>query len=104
MVRLRSKLSQYYETEGAADTVPVDVPKGRYIVSFERRIFPAGAPLLTPSGTVRSPVPEPHRPARLGTPLFVAGAVLAAILLLVYLAVRPSPNVKFHDQWAIPWQ
>jgi hypothetical protein len=35
--RLRSKLSEYYGTEGAADTVIVELPKGSYAIVFHTR-------------------------------------------------------------------
>jgi len=35
--RLRSKLAEYYKSTGAHDPILVDVPKGTYTLSFERR-------------------------------------------------------------------
>lgn len=35
--RLRLKVKEYYETEGAADPILVDIPKGHYIPTFELR-------------------------------------------------------------------
>ncbi|MDT8066807.1 MAG: hypothetical protein ROO76_01440 [Terriglobia bacterium] len=35
--RLRVKLAQYYETEGADDPILVEIPKGGYAVTFRRR-------------------------------------------------------------------
>jgi hypothetical protein len=35
--RLRLKVKEYYETEGIADPILVDIPKGHYIPSFEFR-------------------------------------------------------------------
>jgi TolB-like protein len=34
-VKLRSRLKDYYETEGASDEVRIDLPKGGYVPSFE---------------------------------------------------------------------
>lgn len=36
--RLRTKLAEYYSTSGSHDPIVVDVPKGRYALSFERRV------------------------------------------------------------------
>ena len=36
--RLRSRLREYYESEGANDPIRIDMPKGSYVPSFERRI------------------------------------------------------------------
>ena len=35
--RLRSKLKQYYDTEGRFDTIAIDLPKGRYAPAFRKR-------------------------------------------------------------------
>ena len=35
--RLRLKLAEYYSTEGAQDTLVVEMPKGTYVVSFHNR-------------------------------------------------------------------
>jgi len=39
--RLRTKLIEYYNSAGAHDPILVDVPKGRYTLSFERRALAA---------------------------------------------------------------
>src|SRR6202158_6559550 len=38
--RLRQKLAEYYRTEGAADGILVDLPKGAFKVTFEPRAEP----------------------------------------------------------------
>jgi hypothetical protein len=38
--RLRSKLTEYYGSEGAYDSILVDLPKGSYHLSFQRRNVP----------------------------------------------------------------
>src|SRR5260370_30345113 len=32
--RLRTKLAEYYASEGAADSISVEMPKGTYVLSF----------------------------------------------------------------------
>ena len=86
MGRLRTKLTQYYETEGILDTILVDVPKGRYLLSFEHRDLPA---------EVDPPVEAPtdHHPAETASAeiprsrrlLFVLSG--AALLLVISAAV-----------------
>jgi hypothetical protein len=44
--RLRGKLRQYYETEGAADLILIDIPKGHYLLAFDRREMPEASALL----------------------------------------------------------
>jgi predicted ATPase len=64
--RLRSKLQEYYDTEGRADPVVIEVPKGRYVPSFRpgiprlQRLGPSpvegGQPSLDTAGAL--PVPR----------------------------------------------
>src|SRR5258706_11673647 len=39
--RLRTKLAEYYNTEGATDRIVVELPKGSYAVAFHERANPA---------------------------------------------------------------
>ncbi len=41
--RLRTKLAEYYNTEGATDRIVVELPKGSYAVAFHERANPASA-------------------------------------------------------------
>jgi TolB-like protein/Tfp pilus assembly protein PilF len=42
--RLRGKLADYYQSEGKADEVRIELPKGAYVASFVRREPPASQP------------------------------------------------------------
>ena len=46
--RLRSKLAEYYGTEGAGDRLVIELPKGSYAITFHER---AGAATLPGNGT-----------------------------------------------------
>src|SRR6266568_5595171 len=46
--RLRQKLADYYRTEGMDDPIVVDVPKGRFKLSVERRPEPAAVAQAVP--------------------------------------------------------
>lgn len=67
--RLRKRLREYYETEGASHTVWIDIPSGQYAPQFVRRP-PAETSVRTPNLAVvplagRAPsVPVPDPPAR----------------------------------------
>jgi hypothetical protein len=83
MGRLRAKLAHYYETEGAADSVLIDVPKGRYVLIFERRGTSAGAELSAAADVV----PQPGAVANLSPArwrgsqrLVLAGVAVAAMV------------------------
>ena len=82
--RLRAKLAEYYEAEGAADVVRVRLTKGGYAPTFER----AGtAPGASPSSSAH----PPDRPTRRLTAAVVAG--LALILALALWAWAPRLRV-----------
>ena len=42
--RLRSKLAEYYGTEGASDRLVIELPKGSYAITFHERAGVAGSP------------------------------------------------------------
>jgi hypothetical protein len=82
--RLRLKLAEYYDTEGAADPIVVKIPKGSYHLTFEVRSAAAGSvdsgtqPPILPSR--ETPVPARWRMA----------VILLAIGLLVSLIALGS--------------
>ncbi len=98
--RLRLKVKEYYDSEGANDPIIVEIPKGHYVPSFEAR---ATAPAkiatpeaaLEPASSVSSiedahgvPVPSSeqinetaHRPARSFAP---AAAILVPAALIIF--------------------
>jgi len=61
---LRSRLEEYFQNEGRAEPLVLEIPKGGYIPAFRPR-------------EEETPV-FPERRARLGWPLYAAGLVLAA--------------------------
>ena len=51
--RLRDRLRAYYESEGAADAIRIQVPKGGYAAQF----LPLSPEIATPSPLVKKPAP-----------------------------------------------
>ena len=88
--RLRSKLAEYYQTEGADDALQVKVPKGSYLVSWNYRNgqHPAGQPEKAEEASARPGMPR-HR-----WKWFAAGLVAAALLgwgaAVLWLAGKPG--------------
>jgi Tol biopolymer transport system component len=78
--KLRTRLKKYYETDGVADPVVIEFPKGGYIPVFRPRI---SRPQFSPPAAGRRPIPR-----SLG--LGLAGAV--AIALLAAAAIRFWPS------------
>lgn len=77
--RLRSRLPEYYKSTGAHDPILVDIPKGTYMLSFERRTG-----LSEPKPPAAEAVPtavEP--PTRSGIKRWVALALTIVVVALL---------------------
>jgi hypothetical protein len=89
MGRLRQRLAEYYRTEGKSDPMIVDLPKGRFRLTFQQRSDAASSGeehsqyslSSAPSTQVHNPAP-PRLP-ELSLPRVAAG--LSAILILLGL-------------------
>jgi hypothetical protein len=56
MHRLREKLREYYEADGAADPILIEIPKGHYLPTFEIRNTSCSTP--SESSAQRKPSPQ----------------------------------------------
>jgi len=99
--RLRLKLAEYYSSEGASDSVIVELPKGTYLPSFHLR---STAPV------VQLPRLQPAVPRkkRLGPGAVLSGLLLVAVAVIIYLlasansrpvAKQESPPAVFAMFW-----
>jgi len=97
--RLRSRLEEYYNADGAADPVRISLPRGAYVALFEPRQTP---PLV--------PTPEPEAIAAPGR-VWAAWALSAGAVALIVAAVTwmsrppsaegpPSVAVLAFEQYA----
>jgi hypothetical protein len=98
IVRLRQKLAEYYRTEGAEDSIVVDLPKGGFRVVFEPRkpVFeqvPLAEPAMeeTPAGG--------WRPREIA----LAVCLLVAVAGLVFFAARLRQAKTTAGEPAVPW-
>jgi hypothetical protein len=91
VARLRLKLAEYYRTEGAADPIIVDVPKGGFKITFEPRPAgpPAAATVETRRGWIRKDV-------------MVAASIVVLLAGVTYLAAR-SERAQPPIVEASPW-
>ncbi len=94
--RLRSKLREYYASEGKSDGILIEIPKGRYCLQLSRQElgFPeVQAPeTRAPENGLEVPPPEPAR--RGGRRLVVAAIAISAFaagLTVAALGLRTSP-------------
>jgi len=89
--RLRAKLAEYYMSEGAEDSVVIEVPKGVYIISWHHRNGHAEEAVRETG----APVPIPEAKTVLSWKSFAAGFVVAALAACAIWAalVLRSPSV-----------
>jgi hypothetical protein len=76
--RLRTRLAEYYESTGVRDPIRVDVPKGSYTLSFERR---SDIPDRRTHAEKPVHVPESRAPIGIQSRILAALAVLAIVWL-----------------------
>ena len=102
--RLRSRLAEYYKSAGAHDPILVDVPKGTYTLSFERR-----TDLPEPRSSAAEPVPASlESTARFGIQrgVVIALAILAIVLLasgsVIYVIHHRAAESAINKAGAVP--
>jgi hypothetical protein len=85
--RLRAKLAEYYSSEGTADRVVVEMPKGTYALTFTERI-PAPAVVAAEVPATAAPkLPQEIKPMFPLSFRWVAAMVVFAMVFAAFLAV-----------------
>jgi hypothetical protein len=108
--RLRSKLAEYYNTEGTFDTVVVEIPKGSYAVAFHTRPATApgngGAELLRGGALDRSPSGRWRLISLVLGILLIASLTASGYLLMNHRAdpAGPQPPVQAPAPFRIFWK
>jgi hypothetical protein len=95
--RLRTKLAEYYNSDGTDDPIVVELPKGTYVLSFHHRNSASGRPLSAGlNGVDREVALERSSERRWGTEVISLSIFLAAaIAVIVWLvATRNTPPVS----------
>src|SRR6516165_1646896 len=91
--RLRTKLAEYYGSEGAAERLVVELPKGNYALTLHERPVPAGG---NGAGidTATTAIGKIHAPSgrQLLTPVLSAALVAALLFIAWLVASRKDPN------------
>jgi hypothetical protein len=81
--RLRSKLAEYYASEGAEDPISVELPKGTYVLSFHHRSQDAKAHRSVSSRHQADEAAAPHPSSNWLAAFVVASILLAASLVAI---------------------
>src|SRR5262249_51446529 len=89
--RLRNKLPQYYRTEGKQDQVIVDLPKGRFKLTYEELPAPPVVSTVALEENPSTPIalampPAPTRRMSVSTPVLALGVALALCLTWAVIA------------------
>ena len=94
--RLRSKLTEYYNSDGSEDLIVVELPKGTYVLSFHHRGASSKPHAGGLEGMNREAALERSTERRWGTEVISLSIFLAAaIAVIVWLmATRNSPPVS----------
>jgi serine/threonine-protein kinase len=92
-VKLRSRLKEYYETEGAGDGVRIDLPKGGYLPCFES---------LPVSPVVETAIAPAQRPWTTDWRMIALPLMLAALIAGgLFLARKSHPRPAVPDSSSI---
>jgi hypothetical protein len=90
--RLRSKIAEYYNSDGANDSIAVDLPKGTYVVSFHHRGKGQARGHNDASATDRAPDVWPISKRTAITVLAGSILVSAAIAVIATIATIRKPS------------
>ena len=91
--RLRSKLAEYYSSDGIEDPMVVELPKGTYLLSFHQRNSSVAKPAHgNLNGIARTKALEKSSERRWGTEVISLSIFLAAAITVIVwlLATRNS--------------
>ena len=91
--RLRTKLAEYYGSEGAAERLVVELPKGNYALTLHERPVVAGGNGVGVD-TATTAIGKVHAPSgrQLLTPVLSAALVAALLFIAWLVASRKDPN------------
>ncbi|MGH9530426.1 MAG: helix-turn-helix domain-containing protein [Terriglobales bacterium] len=90
--RLRSKLSEYYLSEGAEDSIVVELPKGSYALSFHHSA-------AVPKGILRAAAAnETAQPAKGTLTIFTLSVLLAAAVLVIAVLLFNRSRANSENQ------
>jgi hypothetical protein len=104
--RLRVKLAEYYNSDGEADSIMVELPRGTYVLSLHHRSAP---PPRAHSAQPAENGREPSAPARSYRNWIIATALLTVLLTIAAIAIlslvssrNPAQAGIAHDSDQVP--
>ena len=100
--RLRLKIAEYYASEGADDSIQVEIPKGTYVVSFNRREPNARQLALLQSAQQGSAAAEDKTGGRWKVAALVLLALLIVAAITVAFLLAPRPHASDQVSEPVP--
>jgi hypothetical protein len=85
--RLRQKLKEYYEGEGARDAILLELPKGSYIPTFTVRNVAQDTPAVQPA----------HRPSKMRTTAALGLVTILALATGYWIGARASGTSQIES-------
>lgn len=101
--RLRSKLAEYYSSEGSEDTTVVELPKGSYLLAFHHRTVAAARGHVSGAHHVDYDDSGLRQTARNRLAVIVTLSILlsaAALVIVALLATRKAPDTTHASDLA----
>jgi len=88
--RLRKRLEEYYNNEGAGDPVRIEIPAGHYVPAFHA--YPIASPPVQSQEAIQAP--QPSRPSvdtgRMLSNRFLLALIVVLLGILAVMGYRPS--------------
>jgi hypothetical protein len=98
--RLRAKLGEYYNSEGSADHLIIELPKGSYAIAFHERpriSASSGNGTAALHSPTSSDIPTQFTKTTIAVPLLSFALVAALATISWLLWTRPDPTVSSAD-------
>lgn len=100
--RLRGKLAEYYASEGAEDSIRVELPKGTYVLAFHHHHHPSAGRVHTNGShhhePDHEPAPAPSAPRGWLTAVVILSLLLALACVLLVTGRKGEPPVQAANE------
>ncbi|HEY7391484.1 MAG TPA: hypothetical protein VH640_23415 [Bryobacteraceae bacterium] len=96
--RLRNKLAEYYRTEGKQDPLVVDLPKGRFKLTYEEALPPPAIPRAVEEAPLAPAAPSaaPSQTKRVSPAVLALS--LVSVLALIWAAVATAQLLRTRER------
>jgi hypothetical protein len=93
VTRLRDKLAEYYRSVGTRDPILIEIPKGSYTLTFQKRTIPVDQSFLVQATSGAAPATDTRSP-RFRKTVFIALAFLVGVLTVAGVLVARARHPR----------